>query len=61
MEYLYQVICSGKRPFAAGLVVRSGRVVETAPILWRMRGKSIAEAIYICRQSGWVIKEVNCE
>jgi hypothetical protein len=53
MEELWR-ICGPK--FCAGFIVRNGKIVYSAPVLWRLRGKTVYDAM---RQwKGYTVKQV---
>lgn len=58
IEILAQVTAPPPRGFCAGLVLFDDKVVETAPILRRMRGWSRQRVRDYCQQRGWKVTVV---
>lgn len=59
IEVLAQVTAPPPRGFTAGLVLFDDRVVETAPILRRMRGWSRQRVREYCQTKGWKVAVVH--
>jgi hypothetical protein len=60
IETLLQI--TGKsygRPFCAGIVARNGRVIETAPILRKLKGMNGKELVRHCQEQGWTWVKVH--
>lgn len=56
MTELYQVTAPH---FCAGVVVRGGIVVETAPILAYMREWNLGRSLDYCKRKGWKMVSVS--
>lgn len=55
-ECLYRVSAPH---FVAGLLVRFGKVIRTAPILRYMHGWELLDALAYCRRKGWQWEQVD--
>ena len=61
IEIIAQITCRGGKPFTAGLGLWDDKVVETAPILRRMKGWSRDRVRDYCIVKNWQVSVVRLE
>ena len=49
----------GPKQFCAGIILENGKVTETAPILYWMKGWKLEKVLDYCKQKNWKVIEIN--